>query len=142
MSLQLSQFMREQCKGQEYRVGLKSLHDLFPAKVREKINAEERQKWWDEPFKRAAAEILRKTSSVEKKSATAAGIAEKLTQENNEALAEINNAYEKKFSDLKTTYDCVSFQAEDGLWYAVIDTTETVRPSAINWESQFRMACE
>lgn len=116
--------MRETASGTEYRVGVKSLHDLFPAKVREKINAEERQKWWDEPYKKAAAEILRKTSAVEKK--TNQGLAEKLNQENNEALAEINNLYEKKFADLKTTYDCVTFKGNDGLWHAVIDTTETV----------------
>lgn len=116
--------MKENCAGQEYRVGLKSLHDLFPAKVREKINAEGKQKWWDEPYKKAAAEILRKTSAVEKK--TPSGLTEKLTQENNEALAELNNAFEKKFADLKTTYDCVTFRANDGLWYAVIDTTEKV----------------
>lgn len=106
-------------------MGLKSLHDLFPAKVREKINAEARQKWWDEPYKKTAAEILRKTSSVEKKG-NSLGLTEKLVQENNESLAEINNLFEKKFAELKTTYDCVTFKGKDGLWYAVIDTTETV----------------
>lgn len=125
-TLQLTSFMKENCTGQEYRVGLKSLHDLFPAKVREKINAEERLKWWDEPYKKAAAEVLRKTSSVDKKGSPVS-LTEKLNQENNEALAEMNNAYEKKFSDLKTTYDCIAFKANDGIWYAVIDTTETVR---------------
>lgn len=123
-SLKLSQFMTATSAGSEYRVGLKSLHDLFPAKVREKINAEERQKWWDEAHKKAAADVLRKTSQVEKKSGQS--LEEKLAQENNEALAEINNLYEKKFGDLKTTYDCVAFKGNDGLWYAVIDTTETV----------------
>lgn len=118
--------MRETCSGGEYRVGLKSLHDLFPPKVREKISSEERRQWWDEPYKKAAAEILRKTSAVEKK--TNLSLAEKLSQENNEGLAEINNLYEKKFNELKTTYDCVTFKSNDGLWYAVIDTTETVRP--------------
>lgn len=126
--------MRENTSpGQEFRVGLKSLHDLYPAKVREKINGEERLKWWDESYKRAAAEVLRKTSSVEKKNPTSGqSLEEKLNQENNEALAEINNMYEKKFADLKTTYDCVSFQANDGLWYAVIDTTETVSTTTCN----------
>lgn len=123
-SFQLTAFMRENACGGEFRVGLKSLHDLFPAKVREKINAEGKQKWWDEPYKKAAAEILRKTSAVEKK--TPVGLAEKLAQENNEALAEIHNNLEKKFTELKTTYDCVTFKGSDGLWYAVIDTTETV----------------
>lgn len=131
---QPSVFMRENCADGEYRVGLKSLHDLYPAKVREKINAEERQNWWDEAHKKAAAEVLRKSSAVDKKNSSSStggqSLEEKLNQENNEALAELNNLYEKKFSDLKTTYDCVSFKATtDGLWYAVIDTTETVSES-------------
>lgn len=127
-SLKVSKLMKEKCSSQEYRLGLKNLFDLYPSKVREKISAEERLKWWDEPYKKAAAEIQRKISSVDKKGASASTLSleEKLSQENNEALAEVNNYFEKKFSDLKTTYDCISFQAADGLWYAVIDTTETV----------------
>lgn len=45
-------------------------------------------------------------------------------KENLDGQAEFLNSCDKKFSDAKTTYDCVLFQSQEG-WTAVIDTTET-----------------
>lgn len=48
---------------------------------------------------------------------------DKLAKENLDAMTEFLNAYDKKFSETKTTFDCILFQTNDG-WVAVIDTTE------------------
>lgn len=48
---------------------------------------------------------------------------DKLIKENYDSLIEVLNNTDKKFSEVKTTYDCILFQAKDG-WAAVIDTSE------------------
>lgn len=52
-------------KGNEYRVGLKSFHDIYPAKIREKILADEKLKKWDEPHKKVTADIIRELNDFE-----------------------------------------------------------------------------
>jgi tripeptidyl-peptidase II len=49
---------------------------------------------------------------------------DKLTKENFEATTEFLNNCDKKFTDIKTTFDCVLFLSKDG-WIAAIDTSET-----------------
>jgi len=44
-------------------------------------------------------------------------------KENLDALTEFLNSCDKKFNDLRITFDCVLFQSKDG-WVAVIDTSE------------------
>lgn len=50
---------------------------------------------------------------------------DKLEKENLDALNEFLNTHDKKFTDMKITYDCVLFQSKDGSWVAVIDTSES-----------------
>lgn len=54
--------------GGEYRVGLKSLYDLYPMKVREKLNSENKFKSWDDNQKKAMAEIHRELDVLDGKS--------------------------------------------------------------------------
>lgn len=46
-------------------MGLKSLHDLYPSKVREKMNADFKQKHWDEKQKNAVAQVARSIEEFE-----------------------------------------------------------------------------
>lgn len=51
--------------GTEYRIGLKSLHDLYPSKMTEKINADSKLKTWDEKHKTAVADVSRRLSEFD-----------------------------------------------------------------------------
>lgn len=123
--LRLSNVMKTKCPSGEYRIGLKSMHDLYPSRIRDKIVADAKLKTWDEAHKKAMAEVSREVADFEAKNVNAQNLPlkEKLNKENLESTVEFLNACEKKFSDLKTTYDCVLFSTDDG-WMAVIDTTE------------------
>lgn len=139
--------------GEEFRVGLKSLYDLYPTKIREKIIAENKIKHWDEPHKKSVADISRKLEEFDlshpsgkfhpenspcnilmrislPNPPTATNnplpYREKLKKDNLDASLEMLNFCEKKFTEFKTTYDCVLLATDKG-WMAVIDTTETVR---------------
>lgn len=122
--LRLSSAMKTKCLSGEYRVGLKSMHDLYPSRIREKIVADAKLKTWDETHKKAMAEISRDVAEFDAKNPNTQNmpLKEKLTKENLDSTVEFLSSCEKKFTDLKTTYDCVLFLSEDG-WVAVIDTT-------------------
>lgn len=123
--LRLSNAMKAKCPSGQYRVGLKSMHDLYPSRIREKIVADAKLKTWDEAHKKTLAEASRDVADFDAKNPNAQNLPlkEKLIKENLDGTVEFLNACEKKFSDLKTTYDCVLFSTDDG-WMAVIDTTE------------------
>uniref|UniRef100_A0A182NNK7 Tripeptidyl-peptidase 2 n=1 Tax=Anopheles dirus TaxID=7168 RepID=A0A182NNK7_9DIPT len=110
--------------GAEYRVGLKSVHDLSPSRIRERIVNDLKVKTWDDRHKLAVSEAARELSEFESKNPTT-GLSgkEKLAKENLESTLEFLNSCDKKFTDVKTSYDCVLFPTKDG-WMAVIDTTE------------------
>ncbi|XP_058459815.1 tripeptidyl-peptidase 2 [Malaya genurostris] len=123
--LRLSAAMKSKNIDNEYRIGLKSMHDLYPSRIREKILADAKLKTWDELHKKTVAEVSRDLATLETKiSATAPlSLKDKLVKENLDSTLEFLNSCEKKYSDLKTTYDCVLFLSDNG-WVAVIDTTE------------------
>ncbi|XP_055627054.1 tripeptidyl-peptidase 2 isoform X2 [Toxorhynchites rutilus septentrionalis] len=126
-TLRLSSAMKaKNANGSEYRIGLKSMHDLYPSRIREKIVADAKLKTWDESHKKALAAVSRDIADFDTKNPTAQNfsVKDKLTKENLESTIDYLNACEKKYSDLKTTYDCVLFLTENG-WVAVIDTTES-----------------
>uniref|UniRef100_A0A182YBT7 Tripeptidyl-peptidase 2 n=1 Tax=Anopheles stephensi TaxID=30069 RepID=A0A182YBT7_ANOST len=123
--LQLSSTMKaKNTAGSEYRVGLKSVHDLSPSRIRERILSDLKVKTWDDRHKVAVSEAARELSDFEAK-LPPSGVSgkEKLVKENLESTLEFLNTCDKKFTDLKTSYDCVLFPTKDG-WMAVIDTTE------------------
>ncbi|GAB0096149.1 Tripeptidyl-peptidase 2 [Sergentomyia squamirostris] len=130
-----SQMKKVNVCGEEYRVGLKSLYDLYPTKIREKIIAENKIKHWDDAHKKCVADVSRKleefyqahpTSKNSTKSDASDNLPyrEKLKKDNLDASLEMLNFCEKKFTEFKTTYDCVLVQTDKG-WMAVVDTTET-----------------
>lgn len=49
----------------EFRIGLKSLYDVYPSKVREKITNDLKAKIWDEPQKKALATVSRDIDNFE-----------------------------------------------------------------------------
>lgn len=68
--LTLSSYMRANNATGDYRVGLKSLLDLYPSRVREKIIADAKHKQWDEPHKRETANIARALSEFDVKNSS------------------------------------------------------------------------
>lgn len=51
----------------EYRLGLKSLMDLYPSRVRDKILADAKLKKWDESHKKVVADVARDLNEFEAK---------------------------------------------------------------------------
>lgn len=62
---QISDAIKKEIVGTEYRIGLKSLHDLYPSKVNEKMTADAKIKNWDEKHKTAIAEASRRQSEFD-----------------------------------------------------------------------------
>ena len=112
-------------KSKDFRVGLKSMHDLYPSRIREKIIADIKLKQWDETHKTVTADLLREICQFESKNPNLQNLAfkDKLQKENLDASVEFLNSCEKKFTELKITYDCILYETENG-WRVVIDTTE------------------
>lgn len=143
-TLNLSNFMKSNNVSTEYRLGVKNLLELYPARVREKILADEKLKNWDEFNKKALADVAREVGTFEAKNQskfsftyqtgvskysffvdlTNLSFKDKLVKENLDGLADFLNGCDKKFTDMKTTYDCVLFQGKECGWITVIDTTE------------------
>lgn len=65
--LKLSTYMKTNNSSNEYRVGLKSLSDLYPARIREIIMADAKQKQWDEKNKKALADVYNDISEFDAK---------------------------------------------------------------------------
>lgn len=59
--------MKNSNSTKEYRTGLKSLLDLYPSRVREKIIADAKHKQWDESHKPAMSEVVRAISEFDLK---------------------------------------------------------------------------
>lgn len=128
--LKLTDFMKtnNMSEAKEYRVGLKSLSDIFTSVVREKIIANYKLRNWDEPHKRALASVEREIDAFETKNSGNTNnltIPEKLKKENYDSSLEFLNYCEKKYSDVKATFDCVLFETKEG-WIAVLDLTHKV----------------
>ncbi|KAH8299436.1 hypothetical protein KR044_001463 [Drosophila immigrans] len=109
-----------------FRVGLKTFHDLVPAKIRDNIVAQAKLKSWDKPHKTATANASRKIVEFETQNpgdTSKLPWDKKIVKENLDFELEMLNSYEKLYNDIKTSYDCVLFPTENG-WLTIIDTTE------------------
>lgn len=62
---QLSDAIIKENTGSEYRIGLKSFHDLYPSKVNEKITADAKFKTWDAKHKTAIAEASKRSTEFD-----------------------------------------------------------------------------
>lgn len=126
-------------------MGLKSLHDLYPSKINEKITADAKTKTWDEKHKLAVAEQSRRLTEFDLANAsskfldisranypmimnfipldTNLSAADKLMKEDLDNGLECLQTYDKQYADLKTIYDCILYQSRDG-WRCAIDVAE------------------
>ncbi|EDW08466.2 tripeptidyl-peptidase 2 [Drosophila mojavensis] len=113
-------------KERAVRVGLKSFNDLVPAKVRDNIVAQAKFKSWDKPHKTATANANRKIVEFESQNPGEASKLpwdKKIIKENLDYELEMLNSFEKMYSDVRVSYDCVLMPTENG-WLTIIDTTE------------------
>lgn len=62
---QISEAIKKENIGTEYNIGVKSLHDLYPSRVNEKIIADLKLKTWDEKQKKAVAEQSRRINEFD-----------------------------------------------------------------------------
>ncbi|XP_014208208.1 tripeptidyl-peptidase 2 isoform X2 [Copidosoma floridanum] len=107
----------------EFRVGVKNAYQLYPAKLRERIEPSRKKKLWEEGYKNSLVEATRQLQEFESKHPQLSSEQEKLEKEELEARVDYLNSLEKKYEDLGPTYDCVLFN--DGqVWRACIDTSE------------------
>ncbi|KRT78345.1 Peptidase, partial [Oryctes borbonicus] len=105
-----------------YRIGVKRVFDLYPERLRERYQEENKETHWDNQHKTALAEA---NQHLAKFDITSSNLSEsqKLLKEDLENTVEMLNNFEKKYNDLGPVYDCVLFH--DGVkWVACVDTTE------------------
>ncbi|XP_059484190.1 tripeptidyl-peptidase 2 isoform X2 [Neocloeon triangulifer] len=106
----------------KYHVGVKNAFELYPSKLRERIEKERKERLWEPGHKKAQADAARKLQEFETKYPQPTG-AEKLIKEDLENQIELLASMEKKYYDPGPAYDCVVFYDGD-MWRACIDTTE------------------
>nr|CAH0110775.1 unnamed protein product [Daphnia galeata] len=105
----------------EYRIGCKSLYQLYPTALRERMLKDFKENKWDPVHKKTLAETTKKLQAFEAANPDCSG-AEKATKEDYEMQIEMLNTLEKKFSNLGPCFDCVVFF--DGQhWRACLDTS-------------------
>lgn len=127
-NLKLSEFMKTNNKNPgSYRVGLKCIQELFPSRIRERESMDIKLKEWDEPHKKLLSETSKEISDFELKNPGQPNLnfQDKFVKENLEAKQEFLNMVEKKFMDVKTSYDIVAFETTDEGWICCVDTSET-----------------
>lgn len=66
-TLKLSKLMKSNNISADYRIGLKNLMDMYPARVRDKILADAKLKKWDESHKKVVADVARELNDFEAK---------------------------------------------------------------------------
>lgn len=112
-------------KTNNYRLGVKNAFDIYPERLRERMQEEYKEKKWDSQHKKIFAEAHRDLGKFDSKSANNSQPSEleKLEKEDLEMKVEFLASCEKKFTDVGPTYDCVLFH--DGeKWLCCVDTTE------------------
>lgn len=124
-TLKLSEFMLKTSKSETYRVGLKSFHDIFPNRIRERDMADLKLKKWDEPNKKCLSQISREITEFDTKNPNVQNLSfkDKLVKENLDGIAEFLTNCDKKFSDIRISYDIILFQSKEGDWIVCIDTS-------------------
>lgn len=66
-TLKLSDFMKNSNLTSDYRLGQKTLVDLYPSKVRERIMADAKLKKWDDFNKKALSDVAHEVAEFEAK---------------------------------------------------------------------------
>jgi tripeptidyl-peptidase II len=92
----------------KYHIGVKNAFELYPSKLRERIEKERKEKLWDPGHKKAMAEAARRLQEYEAANPQPTGL-EKQAKEDLENQVELLNSMEKKYFDPGPAYDCVVF---------------------------------
>ncbi|CAM6031897.1 unnamed protein product, partial [Sphagnum compactum] len=126
-TLKISNYMKERNLTGDYRIGLKCLMDVFPSKMKEKIYSDLKVKNWDPAHKKAVTLVSKQLDDFELKNPNPSNVQlkEKQQKEDLDATIEFLNNHDKKYSEMKSTYDCIVFESAEEGYIAVIDTTET-----------------
>jgi len=101
----------------EYRLGTKSLYQLFPKQLIDRLQKDKRQKLWDPKHSRILQKVMLEASGDEAKVKCESSqevkskseFEEKLKKENREAQVEMLEKFDKNWSDCGPTVDCVIF---------------------------------
>jgi len=102
----------------EYRLGTKSLYQLFPKQLIDRLQKDKRQKCWDPKHSRILQEAMLRASGddaakVPSKCESSQNVKsefdEKMKKENREAQIEMLEKLDKNWSDPGPTVDCVVF---------------------------------
>lgn len=112
-------------KSNNYRLGMKNAFDLYPERLRERMQEEYKEEEWENQHKTALAEAHRHLGKMEAKLANVQNPSdqEKLEKEDLEQKVEILVNSDKKYTDVGPTYDCILFH--DGKkWLCCVDTSE------------------
>ncbi|RZF39809.1 hypothetical protein LSTR_LSTR000457 [Laodelphax striatellus] len=110
----------------KYHIGLKNGYELYPKSLKDKVEKERREKYWDPEHKSVSAETIRKQQhflkGLEENKSQNLSREDKLLKEEFEAQVEVLQTFEKKYFDGGIMYDCVVFH--DGeMWRACLDTS-------------------
>lgn len=104
---------------------MKKAFDLYPERLRERIQDEYKEKKWENQHKIAVAEAVRQLGKLETKLTGVQNPSEleKLEKEDLEAKIEILINSDKKYADVGPVYDCILFH-DGAKWVCCVDTTE------------------
>ncbi|XP_071441524.1 tripeptidyl-peptidase 2 [Hetaerina americana] len=105
-----------------YHIGIKNAFELYPSKLKERVEKRRKEELWDPQHKLALAQATRKLIEFDLKNPQPTG-KDKLKKEDLEAQIEVLNNLEKKYCDVGPAYDCVVFH-DGGMWRVCIDTSE------------------
>lgn len=107
----------------DYHIGIKNAFDLYPSKLRERIEKERKENLWDHGHKAAVSKATRELQEFEAKNTSNLSPADKLQKEDLEARVDVLTSLDKKYNDVGPAYDCIVFH--DGeMWRACLDTSE------------------
>ncbi|KAF5299966.1 hypothetical protein FQA39_LY11339 [Lamprigera yunnana] len=109
----------------KYRLGVKNAFDLYPKRLKERIQEEREEKLWSNSHKLTVAGANRALTKFESLHSGKQSLTEeeKLEKEDLEAKIEVLTSLEKKYLDVGPIYDCVLFH-DGSKWVACVDTTE------------------
>ncbi|KAG8225790.1 hypothetical protein J437_LFUL005597 [Ladona fulva] len=105
-----------------YHLGIKNAFELYPSKLKERVEKRRKEELWDPQHKLALAEATRKLQEFEAKNPQPVG-KDKLKKDDLESQVEVLNNLEKKYCDVGPAYDCIVFHDGD-MWRVCIDTSE------------------
>nr|CAD7443337.1 unnamed protein product [Timema bartmani] len=103
----------------QFHIGIVNCYDLYPAKLRERIEKYRKEKLWDPGFKKVFADTMRKLQDFEKETPQLTTLKDKFTKEDLEIRMELLSSLEKKYCDPGPAFDCVVFH--DGICWRLVN---------------------